>query len=85
MTNEEIATTVAEAVTKELQPYMKAIESLQSEGEKLRSQPEDEISPGVKHWVEDQKTDRFGGKDLQVKTNDPGPTTLNGKLTGKQI
>lgn len=50
-----------------------------------------EVSPEVKQWIEDKTTNRWGGKEVEVKTkfknsnSNPGPDRTNGVLTGKQI
>ncbi|MCE5321300.1 MAG: hypothetical protein LLF93_09420 [Bacteroidales bacterium] len=59
MTNEEIATVVAEAVTKAMQPYVEKINSLQPQ-----EQPDDGLSPGMRKYLKDKDENRLAGKDF---------------------
>lgn len=97
MEKEELEGLIGAAIGEAIAPIVGAIGQMRKEANEMKQAQEEkkegELSPSVQNWINDKATGGLGGKSLDAptphnpkpKTVDPGPTHLDGKLTGKTV
>ncbi|HCY42230.1 MAG TPA: hypothetical protein DHV48_12885 [Prolixibacteraceae bacterium] len=94
MEKEEVLEIVAAAVNEAMAPLVESAKSLRREDKKPESETKDGPSQSAQDWINDKARGGLGGKALDAPTPhnpnpkkvvDPGPTRVNGNLTGKTV
>ena len=71
MINEEIKQAIETAVTDAVSELHQRIEELKAPPELTPEEAyQQNISNSVTQWIEDKKTDRYGGRDVEYKRDD---------------